>query len=418
MRERERKYYRLDWKMGFQYSPLRVWMNEEHQRKGLLPDAGKPFHGLLLSEPPKISFDRVKRRRGPLIDIQAIILGVWLVSDRVKAVFERIDPGGFEFMQTEVDYSNFDTPGPGFWFCDTTRLLDCVDEQRSKIICQEGIPYTNYITFIDVKMLPDAVGEAHAFRLKKSTLVQVVDDVLVDAVKAEKLKGFHFRPLQQPPPRKSLAPRSAGGPWERPDNAAVNDGSDRRTYHRIDVHRDSTSNAPYAIWKNERKLRSGLRWDYTKPFGGLVFSELPEIAFDRWKRNGPLHDAYPMMLDIWLVSDRVRALFERLDPEAFVFAPSEVDYSNFEKPGPAFWLCHIVRQLDCVDEEASFINYHNPGRKYLSLIKAKMRPEIVGSAHAFFLERSVSTKIIDDVIVDSIKAENITGFHIRAIPEP
>ncbi len=416
MRRLERKYYRLDWTMGFQYSPLRVWMNEEHLRKGFPADAAKPFHGLLFSEPPKIAFDRVKRRRGPLTDIQAIMLGIWLVSDRVKTLFERIDPEGFVFVQAEVDYSNFDAPGPGFWFCDTTRLLDCVDEKRSKIICQEDIPWTNYITFIDVKMLPDAVGKAHAFRLEKSSLVQVVDDVLVDAVKAERLKGFHFIPLQQPSARKPAAPRSPSGPWERSENTAVSHGPDRRTYHRIDVHRNSFSGAPLAIWKNERKLRHGLRWDHTKPFGSLAFSELPEIGFDRWNRNGPLRDAYPMMLDIWLVSDRVRALFERLDPQAFAFAPAEVDYSNFEKPGPAFWLCHIVRQLDCVNEEASFINYHR--RQYLSLLKAQMRPEIVGSAHAFFLQRSVSMKIVDDVIVNSIKAENITGFHITAIPEP
>lgn len=415
-RASERTYYQLDVSMGLSDSPWYVWLNEERLREGFPADSGKVFYGLIFSEPPAIAFDR-KDRPGPLLDAYSIMLGIWLVSDRLKALFERIDPDSFAFVRAEVNYENFGEPGPGFWFCDIVRTLDCIDEQNSKILYYDNVSWTSYRQLIDVKMLPDVVGAAHAFRLKKQHQNQIVDDVIAEAIKFEDLKGFRFGTIQQPFARKNASLRKPSKATEAVSLTSSQDTGKRR-YHLIHVSRDSFSGAPVAIWGNKAKLQHGFRWNGAKPFGGLVFSELPKIAFDRWNRNGPLNDAYPMMLDLWLVSERTKTLFERLDPEAFAFAPAEIDYRNFDEPGPTFWLCHIVRRLDCVNEETSFINYSKPTRWYLSLIKAQMRPEVVGSAHAFCLERSVSLNIVDDVIVDLIKTENVTGFHITAIPEP
>ena len=50
---------------------------------------------------------------------------------------------------------------------------------------------------IDVKMRPDFVGSAHAFRLKYASLMLIVDDIVVDALKAEKIRGFSFEPIQK-----------------------------------------------------------------------------------------------------------------------------------------------------------------------------------------------------------------------------
>lgn len=413
----ERTYYELDVNFGLSDSPLCVWSNQEHLRKGFPADSDKIFYGLIFTEPPRIAFDR-EERPGPVLDAYSIMLGIWLVSDRLKALFERLDPESFAFTQAEVDYSNFEEAGPGFWFCDIVRKLDCVDEKNSKIIYYENVPETSYRKLIDVKMLPDVVGAAHAFRLKKQRQTQIVDDLIADAIKYEDVKGFRLGTIQQPFARKIV---DAGKPLDEAQATSLthSPGTDRRRYYRVTVREGGFSSAPRAQWRNKAKLQIGFRWDDTKPFGGWVFSELPRVAFDRWRRNGPLRDAYPMMHHIWLVSDRTKILFERLDPDAFAFAPAEIDYSNFDEPGPTFWLCHTVRRLDCVDEEQSFIEYyHKPPRLYLSLIKAKMRPEIVGSAHAFFLERSIGMNIVDDIIVDSVNAKKITGFSIAEIHEP
>ena len=190
-----RKYWQLDVSFEFPSAPLRIWMNEEKLRKGFPADPLLPFCGLQFSEPPKIAFDR-KKRRGRLLDADPIMLGIWLISDRLKLLLERIDPEAFVFMRAEVDYSNFDEPGPGFWFCHIARLLDCVDEEHSVIRYQENITHKNYIQLIDIKMRPEAVGSAHAFRLTRAKLKQIVDDVFVRAIKKEKIKGFRFVDIQ------------------------------------------------------------------------------------------------------------------------------------------------------------------------------------------------------------------------------
>jgi hypothetical protein len=132
-----------------------------------------------------------------------------------------------------------------------------------------------------------------------------------------------------------------------------------------------------------------------------------------------LRDAAPVAPSAtWLVSDRLKTLLERIDSEAFVFQQSKVDYSNFPQPGPDFWFCYFMRQLDCVDEEHSVIRYYDnvPGVKaYDALLDVRMRPEVVGSAHAFRLKYANSKSIIDDVIVAAIEAENILGIEFKPI---
>jgi len=191
-----RKYFELDVDMELTSAPLRIWVNEAKLREGFRTDSKLPFHGLQFCEPPKIAFDR-KKRRGALLDADPIMLGIWLVSDRLKNLLEGLDPEGVVFVRAEVDYSNFDEPGPGFWFCDIVRMLDCIDDERSKLTYYDNVPFKAYRALIDVKMRPEVVGDAHAFRLTHSTLTEIVDDVFVKAIKAQKIRGFRFIDLQK-----------------------------------------------------------------------------------------------------------------------------------------------------------------------------------------------------------------------------
>lgn len=192
-----RKYFQLDVDMELTSAPVRIWVNEKKLREGYPADSKLPFHGLQFCEPPKIAFD-CKKRRGALLDAARITLGtIWLVSDRLKTLLEGLDPDAFAFMRTEVDYSNFDEPGPGFWFCDIVRMLDCVDDERSKVTYYEDAPFKAYRALIDIKMRPEVVGDAHAFRLTRATLKQIVDDAFVKAIKAQKIRGFRFIDLQK-----------------------------------------------------------------------------------------------------------------------------------------------------------------------------------------------------------------------------
>ncbi len=195
----ERKYYTLD--IDFKVagaSPMREWVSKREQMKGYHSDPSKPFRGLRFSELPQIRFDR-KGRRGALPDADgAGPSSTWLVSDRLKALLERIDPEAFVFQQVTVDYSNFPAPGPGYWFCYFMRELDCVDEDHSVIRYFDNVPGVKaYDALLDVRMRPEVVGSAHAFRLKYDNSTSIVDDVIVSALKAEKIRGFEFRPIQR-----------------------------------------------------------------------------------------------------------------------------------------------------------------------------------------------------------------------------
>ena len=192
----ERKYYRLETDFSTDSAPYPEWVNKKEQSKSLRPEADKPFRGFQFFEPPRIKFDR-KGRRGALDDARPMTLGIWLISDRLKKLFERLDPETFVFQKADVDYSNFPEPGPDYWFCYIMRVLDCVDEEHSAIGYQQNITWKVYIHLIDIKMRPDVVGSAHAFRLKYGSLMLIVDDIVVDALKAEKIRGFSFEPIQE-----------------------------------------------------------------------------------------------------------------------------------------------------------------------------------------------------------------------------
>jgi hypothetical protein len=185
-----RAYYQLEPSFAIR-SSFHEWVNQKEQLKGFAPASSKPFGGIKFIEPPQIRFTR-RGRPSALADAEPVTLGIWLVSDRLKAIFERLDPEAFVFQSVTIDDSNFSHPGPDLWFCYFMRELDCVDEERSEIRYQENIAWKNYIHLIDVKMKPEAIGSAHAFRLKYATLKLIVDDVIVDALRAEKIRGVEF----------------------------------------------------------------------------------------------------------------------------------------------------------------------------------------------------------------------------------
>ena len=192
----ERKYYSLevDFDVSNKSSPHQ-WVNEKQQFRGFFPRPDEPFRGLHFSEPPRIKFEH--RRGRVLRDAGPVTLGIWLISDRLKKLLDRLDPNAFVFQQVEVDYSEFPTAGPDFWFVYVMRTLDCVDEERSIIRYQDTPDIKAYAALIDVRMRPETVGTAHAFRLTYARSKLIVDDVIVAALKADNIRGFRFEPIKK-----------------------------------------------------------------------------------------------------------------------------------------------------------------------------------------------------------------------------
>jgi len=156
-----------------------------------------PFYGLDISEAPQIAFER-KKGGCKLIDAYpALLMNQWFVSDRLKQLLEQLDPQAFIFVAAQVDYSNFDEQGPAYWLCHLTRMLDCIDDENSKVTYQTQVNFKAYRSLIDIKMRPDVVGDSHAFRLVHKTGTEIVGDVFVQAMKAAKIRAWRFGPLQQ-----------------------------------------------------------------------------------------------------------------------------------------------------------------------------------------------------------------------------
>jgi Immunity protein family (Imm11) len=125
----------------------------------------------------------------------------WLVSDRTKSVFEAVDPAGFAFLACDVRPPSGDYDGPGYWLCDVVRVLDALDEARSrlKIGIREDKAYSDfgkkYYSLAGGRELvfrDDAIGDAHVFRMEYLQPVVICDQTLKDACKAGGLKGIEF----------------------------------------------------------------------------------------------------------------------------------------------------------------------------------------------------------------------------------
>lgn len=192
----ERKYFEIYPDMNLSSAPPLVWVNEQQMRVGFSSNRELPFCGLNVQTAPLITFNRSKKR-GKLKDAYQGLPHMWFVSDRLKQLLEQIDPQAFEFAATQVDYSTFEEPGPAYWLCNLVRRLDCIDDEKSKVTFQTQVDFKAYDLFIDVKMRPEVVGDAHAFRLVYKYGAEIVDDILVQAMTAAKMRAWRFEPIQQ-----------------------------------------------------------------------------------------------------------------------------------------------------------------------------------------------------------------------------
>jgi len=94
-----------------------------------------------LSEPLRILIDR-SLGRAP-VDWE-LFHDFWLVSDRMKEVLETIDREGVAFLDCETRTLGRKL-APVYWLCDVVRVLDVIDEERSRLqILDDGTKYRRY----------------------------------------------------------------------------------------------------------------------------------------------------------------------------------------------------------------------------------------------------------------------------------
>lgn len=137
-----------------------------------------------LREMPRLVYSPSKG--DPPEDLEGGMSGYWLVSKRLKEVFERTDPDGFQFV--ECDYRLEDgSMGPAYFLCDVVRVIDALDESVSKLGVEVSDKYHagKYYDFAggaSVTFRQGVVGSAHVFRTPYSGNFVVCDSVMQDAI--------------------------------------------------------------------------------------------------------------------------------------------------------------------------------------------------------------------------------------------
>jgi len=122
----------------------------------------------------------------------------WLISDRMKAVLEEVDPGGVAFVRCDLFLAD-GTPGSELWLCDVLRVIDALDEAASdaRILFQErsgrkvyGLAGADKLIFKE-----EVIGVAHVFRMAHLEPHIICDDAARDACRAANLRGVRFDPV-------------------------------------------------------------------------------------------------------------------------------------------------------------------------------------------------------------------------------
>ena len=69
-------------------------------------------------------------------------------------------------------------------------------------------------------------------------------------------------------------------------------------------------------------------------------------------RKGRVHWDFEEYMDDWFISERMKAVLESLDADAFAFLKCDIRRPDGSDE-PARWLCDVVRVLDALDEQKS-----------------------------------------------------------------
>ncbi len=164
---RARKFYvmdpdaRMGGMPGYQMENKNVLLLGRHTLSPPPGQRGFPDY----PEKPRFLFDK-KLGRLPR-DIEEYH-AYWLISDRMKAALESVDPDGFAFVQCTTRFPD-GTAGPAYWLCDVVRVFDAVDEATSRVkVKYDAIHHTKSYSLMGGANLvfnADIVGRAHVFRI-------------------------------------------------------------------------------------------------------------------------------------------------------------------------------------------------------------------------------------------------------------
>lgn len=150
----------------------------------------RPVNGGFPALPETPHLVHAKRSKRLPRDLEGGFSGYWLVSQRLKKVFESVDPDGFDFLA--CDYTMPDgSKGPPHYLCDVVRMLAALDEDQSTYQVRTGQEFETGVPFrimtfaggAHLAFKKDLVGTANVFRMAEKRSTVICDRMMYTAVR-------------------------------------------------------------------------------------------------------------------------------------------------------------------------------------------------------------------------------------------
>lgn len=138
--------------------------------------------------------------------------------------------------------------------------------------------------------------------------------------------------------------------------------------------------------------------------------------------EGGLPRDFEVYASIWIVSQALKDVFDAVDRQGFAFAACDFTLAD-GTPGPQYYLCDVIRELDALDAPASRVKvtlehdfitdqdvqfYSIAGGASLVFKKG-----VVGGAHVFRQPNSGFAPICDRTMFDALSRATLDGVRLR-----
>lgn len=216
--------------------------------------------------------------------------------------------------------------------------------------------------------------------------------------------------LKFPP---QLSPAGAGRSRDEAKAPSGRKGSAARKFFEIDQVNQTSAGGWKLINDEQVFSRGGLV--FFPPEGRRGFREYPVTPiFLLDSKIGRAIRDIERIHGYWLISEKTKAVFSDIDPEAFAYLECLTQLRDGSE-GPRYWLCDVVRELDCIDEAASNINigYNVYGKYYYFVLAGKkivIEEDVVRQAHIFRPKFTLHFIVCDESIKSACKAAGVQGF--------
>jgi hypothetical protein len=185
-----------------------VWPNGKVPGVEIANETSLRAPGVFVVEPPTGEADQYTQRphlvhvpeKGELPRDLENVSGIWIVSEALKQVFQKVDAAAFAFVECDFTLSD-GNPGPKYYFCNVLRVLDALDEPSSRVkiktdhnfITGEDEPFYSIVGGASLVFDKARVGNSHIFRQARSPIDPICDRVMYDALIGARLDGIQLR---------------------------------------------------------------------------------------------------------------------------------------------------------------------------------------------------------------------------------